>query len=942
MGTIQYDVNTKMTNFYNSMQVDLEDMNQEQLHRQSSDAATIGNFFGSGVVPIQLIIPALLDTNDLNQAQQVLMDGYSFDGQNTYIGTNLVTLTDTLEGNHLKITISDFNLAGIKRIAKVCIIGDEFGGDLVYDRLWFRDNGSQITTKRYKNIRAIIFNDSFGNANGSYDYAHRVIDSYGSPTGRCLVQEVGSLELSAEPIIANQNFQPDIFFRDFSRISSFATLNSMLQDAIGSDKSYTDMDVYTTPFAQREIAKNNPTKKIGQKFYLTANNIQKISILMAVERDAAAVAGSEYDWSGSLTLSLHPLQTSLDCPVAIVPDNLVDFDPSPGAITLATLDMSDLSDRGIVLDDYGQQVDFVFTNDLIADPVNSPLIANSYYVLTINRSGDTSVGDLLFDEAQNLYTGGYLVEFDGSSWTNVTTSDMWFEVHSSNLKINDGVAYQDGTGVQIPKLKKNTSGIEVPWVEKETYYTVAYQNNNYVITEVIEEFSDQEEDPTTGDRVHSRKINAPNLSVLDETDFLAAIGISGIPVVLGRTSDNNPRGNPATITGTVTLPGQAVGNTFHILNPSSTLLANNLVGSILTPNTTKNLRYRITDTLLIVDSYGDVVTSNKIDISDQLRVASWLPDGYDLALNADQTKVINGDITLPEILKADVTDDSVVDVSDLNMIRDYVNNAINSFTSGTSYQRLVLVVENLTDPDPLGVVADIPTADADFTTVPIQPINWRINYIPSWYVDNLNFIDMRRFLPSNFTVDPSATFGGRGDFYFPGNQIIDGYQVNKDSSWYSVDFELNHLSLNVPVTDSYGNPTFLDGYSVGVDLFNAFVGETANGKTANGFTAMKYADKSFVQLSDFPARVKIVPSIQSMASRFSVPFGGNIDDIIGLNYDLNTSNMTLYINNTYRDGYELIPSLRTKILLQVFLKKAGFANTTGEITMDEMQYVLGI
>ena len=942
MGTFQYDVDTTMVNFYNSMKVDLDDMKQEQTHRESSDSAIVGNFFGSGIVPSQINPHAILDTNGMNQAQQLLMDGYAFDGQNIHIGDDLEGPIDVTEGNHLKVTISDFNLTGTKRISKVCIIGDEFGGNLVYDRLWFRENGFQVTNYRYTRIRAIIFNDAFGNANGSYDYAHRTTDGYGSPTGSCTITEVGSMEVSSESLIVSQNEQPDLFFRDFARISSFTTLSAMLQAAIGSDKSVSDMNVYTTPFAQRELPKNNPTKKIGQKFYLESNNIQKISILMAVERDSTALAGHEYDWSGSVTLSLNPLQTSLDCPVAIVPDNLVDFDPSPGTITLGTLDMNNLAEKGVSLDEYGQQVDFIFTNDLISDPINSPLEENTYYALTINRSGDTSIGNIIIDEAQNLYSSGYLIEFDGSAWTNVTTSDMWFEIHSSRIKVNDGIAYQDGVGVQVPKLKKNTSGIEVPYIEITGYYTVAYQNDNFVIVEVSEEFSNLEEDPTTGDKVYSRKTPTPSISLLDESDFLTSIGITGIPIVLARVEDNNPRGNTQTITGQVTLPGQAVGNIFQIINPSSTLLSQNLVGSILTPNISKYIRYRITDAIVIMDSYGDVVVNHKVDEDDQLRVASWLPDGYDLFLNADQQKIINGDITLPEILRADVNGDDVVDVTDLNLITNYINKTITSFPAGSSYQRLVLIVENLTNPDPLGPVSNIPATDSDFTTVPFTAIDWKIDYVASWYQDNLSIINMRRLLSSNFTEYPNSTFGGQNNFYFPGDQIIDGYQVNKDNSWYSVDFEMNHLSLNIPVTDSFGNPTFLDGYSIGVDLFNAFVGESANGKTASGFNAMKYADKSYVQLSDFPNKVKIAPSIQSVASTYPVPFSGNINDIIGLNYEPTTSNMTLFINDLYTDGYNLIPSMRTKILLEVFMKKAGFANNTSEVTMTQMRELLGI
>jgi len=108
---------------------------------------------------------------------------------------------------------------------------------------------------------------------------------------------------------------------------------------------------------------------------------------------------------------------------------------------------------------------------------------------------------------------------------------------------------------------------------------------------------------------------------------------------------------------------------------------------------------------------------------------------------------------------------------------------------------------------------------------------------------------------------------------------------------------------------------------------------------------MKYYDGTYVQISDFAAgRVKIAPAIQSLANEYPVTFGGSIKDLVGLYYDPSTSLMTLYMDNMYDDGSIIpngIPSLSTKILITVYLKKAGFINETSRVTKAQMLSLLG-
>jgi len=938
MVTKRLPVNVDRVNWYDGQQVTEEEMEDEQNRNIDIDAANIANFHGSGVVQSAALPQTILDTADLNPQQQTLLDGYSFDGSNVYTGTPLSTVSDETQGVHLAITLSDVRLAGIAS-TRVLIIGDEFGDNLIHDELIFEGNGTQITRGRYKTIRAIMFNDFAGNLRGSNSFAIEE-DGY-AMVGRCVIREAADMEVSPDVVIASQIKQPSRFFYNFYPASLSVTLTQLLQDVIGADKSIADLDIALDSTAQRELVENDVTTKLGQKFLATGSNIQKISVLLSVKYNIL----DGYNWSGSIVMNLHALQTDVDCPVSPVPDTAIDFDPDPAIVAQLTLDREDLQKQGVVLDGYPQIVNFVFTGSEVSDPVRSPIEEDRYYAFTLGRSGDAHTGTILLEEATDRTESSYMIHFNGVEWTNITDSDMWFNIEGDYIKATDGIAYEDGVGVQIPKVAQDDTNTEVPYVEgMVSFYTSTHDAYNYVLLEKGDSFSDPEQDQRTGNQVYSRATPAPTISLIGSSSFSTLLATDPAPVLLGRAIDTNPRGNPEEITGTTATIGLAYGKDFNIIGPDADIRTFNLVGSILSPNSSTTYNYRIIDAQLVQDAYGDVNGDGEIDSTD-LELATAIAAAYDAYSLTDaylQQEIADGYINVLEFLRADVNGDGTVDSTDTALIQNYINKVQISSPVGTKFTRMHLTVEDVTNP--LTTVVNMHVSDSTLVAVPYSSVTWSIEYFATWFKDYLQIEDMRRFMPTTFTEESTTSEPrGRNDSFVPGNLILDGYIVNPDGTPYSIDFEMTHLSLDIPVIDSYGNPTFLDGYS-GILLFDNFVAESSDGLTAAGFPAMKYSDGTYVQIADFAAdKIKISPAIQSTANSFSAPFGGTINDIVGLYYDPDTSLMMLYIDDQYDDGYgNILTPASTKILVSVYLKKAGFANETREITQAQMRVLFDI
>jgi hypothetical protein len=943
MSTERLPVELKRVNYFDGKQITRDDLQDEQNRHVGIDAANVANFMGSGVVGDVAEPPVILDTNDLNSQQQTLLDGYSFDGQDVYIGSSLVSPSDSTQGVQLSVTISGADLSGAVS-SKVSIIGEEFGDNLIHDDLVFDENGSQITQGRYKTILGIVFNNFAGNLFGSLSPALDGYDGY-DLVGRCLIREAKPLEVSRDPLMASQNSQPDQFWGNFITGSATQTLNQLLQEIIESSRSLADLNISLASTSQREISADDVTTRIGQKFQALGTNIQKVSMLVSVQEDTTAPSGDEYRWSGQIVATLNALQTSVDCPTTPVPDNLEDFDPDPTIVAQLTLSVDDLADQGVVLDGYAQKVDFVFTGATISDPVNTPIIQDRYYIVTFGRSGNASVGDLLFEEAVHSAPNGYMTIYNGAEWVNITESDMWFEIYGDYVKVADGTSYQSGIGTEVPRLEQSSSGVEEPYIEDTiSFYTSAMDTANFVLVENSSEFSETEQDPRTGNDISSRVAPVPSISMISNTSLTTLLSSEISPLILAKVWDGNPRGNPDSISGTTDTAGLVFENTIHVIAPDADLRSNNVVNSLLVPNTSASNEYRIISQTLYSDSYGDVNGDGEIDTSDLSIVNSWISTygSIDLTIASGQQIVIDGDVAIEQVLRADVNGDGKVDATDVLLIQDFINGDISTFPAGGSFSRMALVVEEKIDP--LDSEADMPSDDSSFTTTPFSSVSWRIDYKRSWIPDFIEMCDMRRLLPTTFTEPPDGDicFGGRNDFLIPGNALIDGYINNVDGTPYPVDLEVNHLSLRIPVTDSDGDPTSLDGYT-SLLLFDNFVAESSDGKTASGFTAMRYSDLSYVQIGDFTdGKVKITASIQSHANEYPVT-SSPFEDIVGTYYDPSTSLLVLRMDDLLDDGYgNLLPSQTTRILVTVYLKKAGFVNDTQEVTEAQMRNLLGI
>ena len=939
MVTKRLSVEQKSVNWFDGQQVSEAELDDEQNRNTNIDAAIVANFFGSGIVESNPVPVIIFDSNSLNVAQQALIDAYAFDGSNVYIGTPLVSVSDEINGVNLVIEMSGARLEGIDAYAKVCVIGDSFGDYLIHDDLFFHNNCSKTTTGRYKSIRAILFNNFAGNSNGSKNFA---ADGY-DLVGRCIIREASSLEVSTDCIVASQTEQPNQFFKDFIPGNSSFSITQMLQDAIGADKSVGDLNISLTSSGIREISINDVTTKIGQKFKAVGKNIQKISILLSVAYDSSALLGEEYAWSGNLNLELHKLQTDVTCPVSPIPDTALDFDPDPSIISYISLSALDLRKQGIVLDGTPKIVEFIFSGSQIANPVNSIIVKDNYYMFAFGRSGDTHTGTLVLQEATDRYSNGYMTIFDGLQWVNVSDSDMWFIIEGDYVKVSDGMSFIDGVGVEIPKIKKDSTNTEVPYVYGMVpFYTAAHDTDNYIIIEKENEYSDTVQDERTGNLVYSRFVPSAAISLINYANFNLLRATDPAPVILGKAYDNNPRMNVSSISGSTQYIGLAYDNEFNILRPNIDLRTQELVYSILTPNDSRSYQYRIIKSELLLDAYGDINGDGIIDLDDWYIINSWMPDGYDLSDTRTQNLIINGYITVEEILRADVNGDGIVDSNDVALVQDYINKAIYSFPVGSTFPRLKLTVESLLDP--LNNAVEIQVTDSQFSTVPFVALDWTIDYFASWISDKVIVEDLRRLMPTTFIEESTdALPEGRNDFFIPGNLLVGGQVLNADGSSFRLDLEINQVTMEIPILDIDGNKIFLDGYA-GVDLFETFVAESSSGLTAFGFNAMKYGDGTYVQMEDFGnSKVKIVPTLQSISSQYQVVSGGTIEDIIGLNYDPITSMMTIYIDNVFDDGEgNLLPPLSTKVLVDVYLKKSGFANSASFIDRAQMRSVLGL
>lgn len=950
-----------------------KDLQTEQDHTDQTIAAVVNNHFGSGVLPSSLIQNVLFDSDDLSADQEALVVANIFDGTGIHVATQP---SDINLGNQLEVILSGSSAKG-RNSVKVAIIGLSFDDTLQSDRLYFYKNESQTTAKHYKEVLAVFFNDFKGNSFCSQNLG-----------GRIIIREAASFQISRDPVMVAQDVEPDLFWRDFKKPDSISTLAQILQAGIGPEFSIDALEITTTSQPDKEIVAGDVTSMVGQKFQASTDNIQKITLLLSVEELDSVPEENKFDWTGDIIISLYPLQTSVVCLSDIVPNLAIDFDPAITPVAQVSFNQSTLKDSGYILNDVLQPVDFVFSGTPIGDA--GGINVDAYYAVTIKRSGAANTNDIHVGVGRDRIDNSRETLFSGSVWVDVEEEDLWFQVYTDAIKLADGQGYDAGNPMYLPKTT----------IDSETAATIdnqavgySFENTgentlNIAILQAVSEPSVLNADERNGNQTFSRQQFVPSLSLVKETD-LATLQEVSEPLILGGVKDTNPS-EFSTLEKTQSYPGLAQNDQFTIIDPDADLLSINLLGAKFIPNKNNaSAAYKIIEVVKCTNLLGDVLGTGTIDNSSVAAMSELI--GESIFYSSTQQKIIDGYFSTLELLRADVNGDGYVDALDLSELNDYVNKVTNSFSGGSSFTSLTITVAELTgrydsiycksdgyffdgythsevDFDSLspsevifdGYLQD-PTIDSDpvFTTVPFVDVNYQIVYQPFWQPWLIALSSNARQVPAAFTYTSGVEHGncdpinsslcenvnemtpevdpGRTDFYVPNNLIIgDGEILRPDGSTMKQDIELGIVELRLPATALT---------NVSIDVFDAFVADRGSGLTSKGYPAMKYSDCTTVQPADL-ALGKL---------RFTAVLGAIYTDtdgyqqdgyqaffenlIFGLVIDPDTSLLTMYFQNLKED--HVYTALITKIVITVYLKKAGWNNDPLIVTSDQIAGLIG-
>jgi len=984
--TIRIPVSSIFNRWYDGQKADQVDMTVEQNKHLTTDAAIIQNHFGSGVLLHAPTQNKIFDTEDLFADQAALIISNDFDG------TGLRPLNQPLDstlGNQLEVELLDSDIRGASGVGgrlstKVLIIGLDFQGNLQLDRFYFYRKEKQATKKHYTKVLGVFFNDFLGNNNCS-----RTLN------GRIIIREVKSYQLTRDAIMIAQDVEPDIFFRDFKCASAGLTLHQTIQIGIGAEYNVDSLYINTTPQRELELGIGDVVTRISEKFIAKTNNIQKITILLGVRRDDAVDISNRYDWGGELIVSFYELQSSVSCPTDIVPELAIEFDPNPDPIIQFSIDQDDLRDLGYVLSDVLQPIDLVFNNSILGDSNNTVLIPGKHYAMSIGRAGDASVGTIFTGVGNSKSTDDRLSVFTGN-WTDNPNEDLWYQVWSNTAKVADGLGYDNGNGIEITKTELNNLGAVIDYVEDQVPFANTGQNIlNIAIVEAITEQSKQEQDERTGNPVYARQKFEPNISFVTESG-LATLRLTGEPVILGCARDTNPKSNQ-NISGIQPYIGLSNGNTFTILNPDADLLTQQLLGSALIPNDDcQAIEYKIVDVKLCTDGYGDINGDGIVDALDVFRVSQLV--GESLYLQTTQQKILNGDISTLELIRADVNGDGYITSEDVNIITAFAAKSISTFPVGDTYRRLDIKVQNQTGRfdswydccdgyirlDGYNIVniddlnsyeykyygwnglPDISLEDVIFTTTPFNPVPFRIRASAYWKDFLVQFRSEAREVPAVFSytetdeslINNDGNCGtsedsicnemfvlggvcnpGKNDFYIPNNLILNNGQIiTKNGSLHKQDFEVHLITLEIP-----NSIDFVLHRGI-LDVFNKLVVDSGDGYTVAGYSAARFADCSTVGPEALVSnQIRFGVSIQSITPNFDgedpgLGFGVVSNDILAISIDQNTGIM--YISMKDVDNNVIYPEISTKILISIYLKKAGWNNNVIHIAPSQFAGLL--
>lgn len=777
-------VSAQQNNWFNSQNVDDSNLKLEQNYNNQIQASTIDNHFGSGVL-LESLIPNIVFDSSIVVG---LEDGKGFNVQSQPSDSNL--------GNQLSVSLSGSTASG-NRGVKVFIIGLDFQNTLQYDTLTFYKNEIQITKKHYTKVLQLFFNDLVGATNKSLNLG-----------GKVIITDAKPFTLSRDSIMVSQDLEPNLFLRDFY-FAGGVSLSSALTTALPSF-NIDSLNITDGYLQLRSLLENDISSQIGQKFQAVTNNIQKITLAMAVNNTTTP---SDLVWTGDIIVSIYPLQSSIACQTDVVPSLAIAFPPSNIPVAQLTFNYNSLLASGIQLNTVPQPVDFIFSNTPVG--AGTAISPGTYYIVTVKRAGTANKCEIQLAVGGSRLTNSNEALFDGNNWIDVTEEDLWFKVWTDAAKVSDGQAYDGGYGIYIPKTitDPNTGSTidnlfgEIQFALNETYYALVQANLQQ---------TDPVQDERTGNPIDTKQQFVPGVSLITSTQLINLEKTSS-PLLIGSVEDQNVK-------------------SFSQNSPS-----------IITPL----LEYTIVKNQLLVK-----IIDNPSDVRYNLNVLSLVTEFLNGSLNNAQfiPNPANpsvfyriSDAELITMIYGDTNGDGIVDENDLLLAQNLIGSNLNKTPASlTQYDGYI----NYFADDIL-----IPFTIIDLTTMlPVASgtdgyISTGINQTQALFTSaSIDFSLITNLGSKAIVVNTSANLGNVGTFPIIG--YVDTHDVNIKKTFYDINTMLQILRTDVNgdmIIDGY-DMTYINNYVYKVQPFPATT-SPAN-LVGKKFNTIKLTLEKFVDRND--------------------------------------------------------------------------------------------
>ena len=341
--------------------------------------------------------------------------------------------------------------------------------------------------------------------------------------------------------------------------------------------------------------------------------------------------------------------------------------------------------------------------------------------------------------------------------------------------------------------------------------------------------------------------------------------------------------------------------------------------------------------------------------------------------------------TILQVLRADINGDMKVDAADLTLLTNYINK-VAPFPSpsspgnniGTEFLAIRFTLEEYVDRSddyiattPRGTtlhpLSDI-LMDAyssgfslfgdDLKDHPLQfniikQLNWydylvgatsNPKLVPSSFNYEsgfqLNSCSLEGIVDDRYPLDPDFD-PGRNDIFLPNNLILNngGEIIRPDGYAYSVDFEVGTVIFEIP-TGSFSSERT-------INLMTDLVGNySGNGRTRLGLASMRFADCSFVSLAALENnQVRLNVAVRSFSPQLDGYdldgyYGDIVDGRIGISLDTETGILTLNFTNLFEDP--ILQTMKTRVQITAYLKRAGFNNQEQIINSTMTKNLFGL